>query len=77
MTTNQHTIDRTARIVLGVAIGAATMLNAFGQYLSWVLVAIGVVLIVTGALGICPIYSLLRFNTKSCCGKSCCCARGE
>ena len=76
MTTNQHTIDRVARIVLAAVIIAATMLNAFGQYLSWVFVAIGIVLIITGALGICPIYSAFRFSSKNCgCKSGGCCTR--
>ncbi|MDR1911397.1 MAG: DUF2892 domain-containing protein [Helicobacteraceae bacterium] len=78
MKRNQHIIDRVARIVLGLALGVTTLLSAFGPYLSWVLAAIGVVLIVTGAIGICPIYSLFKRSTnkESCCAsakKSSCC----
>ncbi|MDR2153014.1 MAG: DUF2892 domain-containing protein [Helicobacteraceae bacterium] len=62
MKKNMHAIDRTARIILGGAIGAITLLNAFGPYLSWVLVAIGLILIVTGAIGVCPIYSLVKIK---------------
>lgn len=60
MKKNMRAIDRTARIIVGAAIGAVTLLNAFGPYLSWVLVAIGALLIVTGAIGICPLYALAR-----------------
>ncbi len=59
---NEHSIERAIRIIVGlvllslVFIGPKTM---FGL--------IGIVPILTGALGTCPIYTLLGFSTcKNC-----------
>ncbi|MCB2058362.1 MAG: DUF2892 domain-containing protein [Novosphingobium sp.] len=57
MTRNEGTIDRALRIFLGIVlIGLALNgTTAFG----W----IGVVPLVTGLLGTCPLYSILGINT--------------
>lgn len=55
---NEHPIERVARVVLGVAlVGMAAMgtIGAWGY--------IGVVPILTGALGTCPLYTLLGIST--------------
>lgn len=57
---NVGKIDRIIRIVLGVAL-VANVFVGFSNPLGW----IGLVLIVTGIGGICPLYSLLNINTKS------------
>ena len=72
MKRNVCAIDRSARILLGLAIGVITLLHAFGPYLSWVLCAIGLIMIVTGAIGVCPLYSFVKFATRRCANK-----RGE
>jgi len=54
---NEGTVDRVVRIVLGVA------LLAFGLFTrSWV-GAIGVVPLLTGAVGFCPLYRLIGVQT--------------
>lgn len=55
---NEHPIERVARVVVGVAlVGMAAMgtIGAWGY--------IGVVPILTGALGTCPLYTLLGVST--------------
>lgn len=54
-------IDKIARIVVGLALIAGFFLNADGAY-RW-LYLIGIVPLVTGLLGTCPLYSILGFNT--------------
>lgn len=54
-------IDKIARIVVGLALIAGFFLNADGAY-RW-LYLIGIVPLVTGLLGTCPLYSVLGFNT--------------
>lgn len=58
MKVNMGTIDRIARIVIGVALIALTLMGTIGVW-GW----IGVVLVATAALGNCPLYSVLGFST--------------
>ena len=51
-------IDRILRIVLGFALIALTLTGTIGAW-GW----IGVVPLLTAALGTCPAYSLLGLNT--------------
>lgn len=58
MTTNESTLDRALRVAIGMLLVGLTwtgMLGAWGY--------IGVILIVTGVVGLCPIYSLLGITT--------------
>lgn len=58
MQKNEGTIDRVLRVGAGLLlIGAAVS----GQIGVWGY--IGVVPLLTGAIGVCPLYSLLRINT--------------
>ena len=58
MKTNEGVIDRSLRVVVGlVLIGLA----ATGKVGMWGY--IGVIPLVTGAVGMCPIYSLLGINS--------------
>ena len=55
---NEHSVDRAIRVVVGV--GAISMALAGPQTpLGW----IGVIPLVTGLLGTCPLYSLFGFST--------------
>lgn len=57
---NVGKVDRIIRIVLGVLL-VANVFYALQNPIGW----IGVILLVTGIAGICPLYSLLNINTKS------------
>jgi uncharacterized membrane protein HdeD (DUF308 family) len=52
--------DRIIRVVLGVLL-IGNVFFALQHPIGW----LGVILIVTGLAGICPLYSLLGMNTKS------------
>ena len=52
--------DRIIRVVLGVLL-VGNVFSALQHPIGW----IGVVLLVTGLAGMCPVYSLLNINTKS------------
>ena len=54
---NEGTLDRTLRVLLGVT------LVALAYTKGWAWAYIGVVPILTGATGMCPLYSLLGINT--------------
>ena len=58
MKVNEGGIDRVIRVVAGlglIALAATHVVGAWGY--------IGVVPLITGALGVCPAYSLLGMNT--------------
>jgi Protein of unknown function (DUF2892) len=56
--TNVGTIDRVARILIGLALIALTLTGTIGVW-GW----IGVVPLLTAAIGNCPLYSVLGFST--------------
>jgi hypothetical protein len=56
--TNEGTIDRAARIVLGLAILSLTFIGPQSP-----LGFIGLVPLATGLIGFCPIYKLLGLST--------------
>ena len=58
MKTNEGTFDRALRVLAGLILIALTLTGTIGVW-GW----IGVVPIVTGALGWCPAYTLLGINT--------------
>lgn len=55
---NEHTVERVLRVALGIALVG---LAATGKVGAWGYV--GVVPILTGLLGSCPLYTLLGFST--------------
>ena len=58
---NDGTIDRALRVILGLALIAGYFMNGDGAY-SW-LYLIGIVPLVTGLIGSCPLYTILGLNT--------------
>ena len=58
MTRNEGQIDRALRIVAGIAI---LSLMFIGPKSNWAL--LGLVPLLTGLVGTCPVYSLLGINT--------------
>ena len=61
--TNEGTIDRALRVIVGAALILGFFFNREGAY-SW-LYLIGIVPLVTGLVGNCPLYSILGINTCS------------
>lgn len=59
--TNEGTTDRVLRTVIGLALIAAYFFTSGGGY-HW-LYLIGIVPLVTGLVGTCPVYSLLGIST--------------
>jgi hypothetical protein len=55
---NVGTIDRIARVLLGLVLIALTLSGTIGVW-GWV----GVVPLLTAAIGSCPLYSVLGFST--------------
>lgn len=66
MNANEASWDRIVRVILGLVllyVGWAVIQPQFGLW-SIVALLIGAILLITGAIGTCPIYSLLKINTK-------------
>ena len=60
---NVGTIDRLVRIILGIVLLAVFALNLVASPWSYLVAIVGLVVLVTGALGTCGLYSILGFNT--------------
>ncbi len=58
MKTNEGTLDRSVRIIAGLVLIALAATGAVGAW-GW----IGVVPLITGVLGWCPLYTVLGINT--------------
>ncbi len=58
---NVGSIDRVARIVVGLALIAGFFLNGGGTY-SW-LYLLGIIPLATGIMGSCALYSVFGFST--------------
>ena len=64
MINNMGVLDRTIRIILAIIIG---LLYYFGLISGWVAIVLGIIaliFIITGILGYCPMYQLLKISTK-------------
>ena len=57
---NTGKIDRVIRVIVG-ALLVGNVFTGLQTPVGWV----GLILIVTGLFGICPVYSILGINTKS------------
>jgi hypothetical protein len=60
MKPNEGTIDRALRVAVGILLLALTFTNTIGIW-GW----IGVVPLLTGAVGWCPLYTVFGINTCS------------
>lgn len=57
---NEGTIDRVMRVALGLAVLSLVFMGPESAW-GWV----GLVPLVTGLIGVCPVYSILGINTCS------------
>ena len=68
MTTNVGTWDRFVRLIVGIALIVAPLINFMGMggssTLAYVLMAVGAILIVTAAVGFCPLYRIFGMSTS-------------
>jgi hypothetical protein len=62
---NEHPIDRVVRIVIGIVLFALVVTGAVAA--PWLYLAgfVGAILLVTGVVGFCPLYAILRLSTVS------------
>ena len=62
---NESPVDRIIRIVAGIALAAVAIGGAVTAPLLYVVWLVAAILLVTGIVGFCPLYALLRVSTKS------------
>jgi hypothetical protein len=63
MKLNMGTVDRVVRVVIGVVLAAAAYFGTTGVW-SIVLYVLAAVMLVTAAVGFCPLYLPFGINTK-------------
>lgn len=63
MKTNVGTVDRMIRLVLGIVMVVLYFSETLTGTLGYVLMAVGVVFVVTSMIGFCPLYAIVGFNT--------------
>jgi len=63
MTKNVGSADRVIRTLVALAIGVLIIGGQFTGTAAVILGIVAVVLLVTGAVGVCPLYALLRLTT--------------
>lgn len=59
--TNEGTVDRALRVIVGVVLLAMFFLYPGASWRYWAL--IGIVPLLTGLVGTCPLYSILGMST--------------
>jgi len=64
LTTNESPIDRIIRIVLGIGLAGVAIAGGVATPLLYVAWLVAAVLVVTGIVGFCPLYAVLRISTR-------------
>jgi hypothetical protein len=62
---NERPIDRGIRIVVGIALLAAAAAGLLAAPIVYVTSFVGAIALVTGIVGFCPLYAILRLSTVS------------
>jgi hypothetical protein len=62
--TNESTPDRIIRVVLGVALLALAFAGVVSGPVAILASAVGAIALVTGIVGFCPLYAILRVSTR-------------
>jgi hypothetical protein len=63
MKLNEGSVDRIIRVIVGIAVLALGLFGGIGGWLLWVAYILGAILLITGIVGFCPLYTLFKFNT--------------
>lgn len=64
MKLNESMVDRSIRVVIGLALLALGFSGAVSGTLGTVFKVLGFVPLLTGLIGFCPIYSIFKFQTN-------------
>ncbi len=63
MKNNEGRTDRIIRVVAGIVLLVLGIFVLPGNALAWILTIFGAILVLTGAIGFCPLYTLLKIKT--------------
>ncbi len=64
LTINKSPLDRTIRIVVGLGLAGLAIAGVVTAPIVFAVWLVAAVLIVTGIVGFCPLYALLRVSTR-------------
>ncbi len=64
MSRNMGTVDRAVRTAIGLVIFVALLMGIIPGIAGVILAIIAAVLLLTSAIGFCPIYALLNISTR-------------
>jgi hypothetical protein len=64
MKTNESGLDRVIRIVLGIVLFILYFTGVVSGTLGIISLVVAAVLVITGVVGFCPLYALLKFRTN-------------
>lgn len=64
MKINESKFDRIIRVLIGVALVALNLLQVVSGPLGVVSLVLGAILLITGVVGFCPLYALLKIRTN-------------
>jgi len=64
MKTNESGLDRIVRVVLGIVLLALYFTNVVAGGLGILFIVLGAIALLTGVVGFCPLYSLLKISTN-------------
>ena len=63
MEKNMNGVDRIIRVVIAIVAVAVAAALGFGTVGAWLLLVVGAVMLVTAAVGFCPLYRVLGVST--------------
>jgi type IV secretory pathway TrbD component len=64
MNANESTLDRVARLLIAIVAAVVAMSVGSGSVLGIVLWVVAVIMLVTAAVGFCPLYRLFGLSTR-------------
>jgi hypothetical protein len=64
MKTNESGIDRIIRVVLGIVLFVLYFTGVVSGVLGTIFIVLGIIALLTGAVGFCPLYALLKIRTN-------------
>ncbi len=64
MKANESSLDRIIRVLLGIVLLALNVAGVVTGTLGTIFIIVGVLALFTGALGVCPLYALLKIRTN-------------
>ena len=64
MKLNEGNLDRVIRVLLGIVLLVLYFTNVVSGAFGIILLVVGAIALLTGIVGVCPLYLLLKINTK-------------